>query len=287
MARKKSGSFAIPFLVTLLISLVLFGGAGLYVYDRMTVSKSDLEPMESEIKMVSEEDTHSILFVLDVSLTREDAEPVFLLYYTKPVAHKVIFVGIPNNMILETSSGERSVQSLYQTNGIQSLQDSLDDAFEIKIDHYMRLDSSSFQKLCNIMGGVTYYVPIATRGLSMAKSPQELSAEQIEIMLTSSKYESTTQRAYVACSCMADMFSQCNGDRIADSLDINYEAISELLINATDITSEDYKERKHAIKFILTNTNVFPSYFTPTGSETAEGFVPDDRFIETLHERME
>ncbi len=285
MAKNKSGSFAIPFLITLLISLLLFGTAALYVYRSMLKSNTELKQMESQITLVSEADAHSILFVLDTSMTNDNALPCFLLYSTDPIARKIVCTGIPNDLLLDTDSGQRTVQTIYRTGGAPDVKTAVSEALSVTIDRYMRLDSTSFQKICNILGGVTYYVPISTRGLAVADIPQSLSAEQIEIMLTYNGYQSEQQRCSVMASAVSDMLTQCNGERVAESLETNFTNLMNL-VSDTDITTEDFKDRKHAMKYILTNTNTTCTFLTPSGVAGASGFSMDERFVETLHEKL-
>ncbi len=69
MKKKKTGSIAIPFLITLLISLVLIGGAAMIIYDKIDSDDSSLISMVNEVGTLSEEDNHTIMFVLDMSDT--------------------------------------------------------------------------------------------------------------------------------------------------------------------------------------------------------------------------
>lgn len=64
---KKSGGIAIPFLLTFLISLIIIGGAALIIYDKINSEDSSLVEMKNEGNSLSDADSHSILFVLDLS----------------------------------------------------------------------------------------------------------------------------------------------------------------------------------------------------------------------------
>lgn len=65
MEKKNTGSIAIPFLVTLLISLVITGCAALYVYRLITKDDSSLLTMTGSITQITEEDEFTILCILD------------------------------------------------------------------------------------------------------------------------------------------------------------------------------------------------------------------------------
>ena len=61
MKRKKSGSVAIPFLLTFLISLIIIGGIAIFIYDKINSDDSSLLTMTNEAGTLSEEDNHTIL----------------------------------------------------------------------------------------------------------------------------------------------------------------------------------------------------------------------------------
>ena len=67
--KKKTGSVAIPFLITFLVSLVIIGGAAMFIYDKIDNDESSLLSMANEVGTLSDEDDHTILLVLDMSDT--------------------------------------------------------------------------------------------------------------------------------------------------------------------------------------------------------------------------
>ncbi len=67
--KKKTGSVAIPFLITFLVSLVIIGGAAMFIYDKIDNDESSLLSMANEVGTLSTEDDHTILLVLDMSDT--------------------------------------------------------------------------------------------------------------------------------------------------------------------------------------------------------------------------
>ncbi len=65
--KKKTGSVAIPFLITFLVSLVIIGGAAMFIYDKVDNDESSLLSMANEVGTLSSDDDHTILLVLDMS----------------------------------------------------------------------------------------------------------------------------------------------------------------------------------------------------------------------------
>ncbi|MGN1480944.1 LCP family glycopolymer transferase [Porcipelethomonas sp.] len=77
MKRKKSGSVAIPFLLTFLISLIIIGGIAMVIYDKINSDDSSLITMTNEAGTLSAEDNHTILLILDLSDTLDMPEDYY------------------------------------------------------------------------------------------------------------------------------------------------------------------------------------------------------------------
>lgn len=67
--KKKSGSIAIPFLLTFLISLIIIGGIAMVIYDKIDTDNSSLITMTNEGGSLSDSNSHTIMLVLDLSDT--------------------------------------------------------------------------------------------------------------------------------------------------------------------------------------------------------------------------
>lgn len=56
MKKKRSGSIAIPFLLTFLISLIIIGGITMIIYDKIDSDNSSLLTMNNEAGSLSDSD---------------------------------------------------------------------------------------------------------------------------------------------------------------------------------------------------------------------------------------
>lgn len=72
--KKKSGSIAIPFLLTFLISLIIIGGIAMVIYDKIDSDSSSLLTMTNEGGSLSDSDSHTVLFILDLSKSVSSAD---------------------------------------------------------------------------------------------------------------------------------------------------------------------------------------------------------------------
>ena len=330
MKKKKTGSVAIPFLITFLISLVLIGGTAMVIYDKIDSDESSLIPMVNEVGTLSSEDDHTIMFVLDMSDTvSNDGESeetdeedyseedeyydeydeweyddleydeddtkekysyqpyTFIIMRSQPVDKKITFLGIPSNM--QIGEENREAEDIYIDNGVSALKGGIEYTLGIEIDRYMVLNTESFTKICNILGGVSFAVPKGVDGVAASKDEQYLSAEQIGAIISCGNYAGgELQRISTASSIVTAMLNQTRGERIAGNLDNSVNAI--LNMTETDISASDYNNRKYAIKFMLEYSDPGESetrstraqFITPYGTTEGKSFVADKYFSEDI-----
>lgn len=325
--KKKSGSIAIPFLLTFLIALIIIGGIAMIIYDKIDSDNSSLLTMNNEAGSLSDSDSHTILLVLDLSDTvddssdssdddsseEEDADSseeetydwevtdedesdsksssqkayTFMIMRSMPVHKQIMFIGLPENMLAGESN--RSLTEIYKSGGAAELKSAAEFSFDIPVDRYMVFDSKSFQKLCNIMGGVNFAVPGNIEGFKKTDGMQYLSPDQIEKVISYGGFSGgEVQRVSTAASLITAMTNQANGTRIADNLDNTFETF----VNAcdTDISALDYQQEKYAIKFLMKysdpkddeTVSSRAKFLTPSGTQTADKFVLDISFIDEI-----
>lgn len=283
--KKKSGSIAVPYLVTIFLGILIIGG-GTFIFLRhlgiLGVSNELPEPPKSNVVTASYEDNHTILFILDDSGLK--SKTTFLLMRSVPKDKKVVFVGIPTNTIALIDGNQQSISTAYSSGGTSAAVEFTENFFGITIDRYMRLDSKAFIKVCDILGGVTYPVSEDVMGFNGDGSDQYLNSEQIEKLITYTLYgDGEIERAYVVGSVFSSMVNQSNGPRIADNLDSSFNT----LVNMTDtnITAVDYRNHKTAIKNMLQNGTTIGSFLILNGDKAYDDFIPDESFLAEFRER--
>ena len=68
MKKKRSGSIAIPFLLTFLISLIIIGGITMIIYDKIDSDNSSLLTMNNEAGSLSDSDSHTTVSYTHLTL---------------------------------------------------------------------------------------------------------------------------------------------------------------------------------------------------------------------------
>lgn len=283
--KKKSGSIAVPYLLTIFIGILVIGGGTFLLLRHLGIlggSNELPEPPKRQITTVSYADNHTILFILDEPDKKTSS--TFLLMRSVPKDKKVVFVGIPSNTIALVGDVQQSISSAYESGGASSAVEFTQSVFGITIDRYMRLDSEALIKVCDILGGVTYPVSEDIAGFNGDGSDQYLNSEQVEKLITYSLYgDGESERAYVVGSVFSSMLNQSSGMRVSDNLDTSFNT----LVNMTDtnITAVDYKKRKAAIKNMLEKGNTIGTFLIMGGEKAYEDFIPDQVFIDEFKEK--
>jgi anionic cell wall polymer biosynthesis LytR-Cps2A-Psr (LCP) family protein len=211
----------------------------------------------------------------------------FVIMRSTPVDKQITFMGIPNNMM--TGKENQTAEDIFIDGGSAGLVSSLEYTLGIKIDRHMTFNSESFEKLCNILGGVNFAVPKGIDGMTESDSEQYLSADQIENIISYGGYSGgELQRISTVSSLVTAMVNQTSGKRISENLDSNFETIINMV--ESDITAIDYNDRKYAIKFMLQYSDPEDSegrstrakFLTPYGKESDTKFTVDTYFTEDI-----
>ena len=248
----KAGSIAIPFLVTLLISLIVLGGVGYYFYGKLTENHRELQTLKSATTSISGDDVNEILFALTPT-DAEHGQPAVMLLRFDPVRKQEFCIGIPVNLIIDHDGKDETVQQCLENHGVQTLRNDLGKALDQTINRYVSLNSEGFAHLLGLIGNVSYVVTIRDRDLRPSDVSQELEVTQFEQLLTSRNYNSEVERNSVIGFSVAALLNQCEGLRISKNIDSYFKT----MINSvtTDITAQDFSEHRHAITYMFENTN--------------------------------
>jgi len=261
----KAGSTAIPFMITVLISLVVFGGVGLYFYNKLTNKPKELQTMQSATTSISEDDVNALLFVLDPDDdTKKNA--VMMLRFD-PVRKKIFCIGIPLDLQVIYDGKAMTVDTCYANHGMDAMKTAIADLLDQPIDRYVKMNSTGFQKIVELIGNVTYRIPVRDTGLRPVEDDMEVTLDnaQFETMLTSSNYKDEEERCSVIGNSVAQLLNQCigggeitstratrrgeGGERVARNLDTYFSIFVDSI--TTDITAMDFSNHRHAISYMF------------------------------------
>lgn len=277
--KKKSGSIAVPYLLTVFIGILIIGGGTYFFLRYLGILGGSHElppPPQRDIVTSSYADNHTILFILDEP--EKKCNTTFMLLRSIPKDKKLVFVGVPTNMIAIVNDKQQSLQNVYDTGGAAAAVEFTQSVFDVPVDRYMRLDHDTLIKICDILGGVNYPISEEIAGFNGDGSEKYLNSEQIETLITYSFFnDGEMERAYIVGSVFSSMVNQTSGTRISDNLDSTFNTIVNMC--DTNITAVDYKKHKVAIKNMLENGQTIGSFMIINGNMSYDDFIPDESFF--------
>lgn len=277
---KKSGRIAVPFLVTIFVGLIIIGGFALWLWNYLDYGKEKKPPVPTarNTYTATKEDNHTVLFILNEP--DKDCSSTFVLMRSLPMKKKMLFIGIPTNTISVIDGEQQSLSGSYERGDAPAAVAFVQEALGVSIDRYMKFDSASFKKLCDIFGGVTYPVDVDIAGIRKGQA-QQLNSVQIENFITYPLFkDGESERAFIAASVISSMINQTDGERIADSFDRNFDIIINM--TTSDITSVDKKNRGPAIKDMFRYGSSLSIAMLMDGTISEKDFIPSSSFIENL-----
>ena len=267
--KKKSGSIAIPFLITMLVTMLLVGGAALFFYLDHTKDNTVLKPMNPDGVLISESDRKTILCVLDPTST--EGEPVYALIRFNPVLKKTTCVSLPNSLILDVDGKTVTANIAYNNGGVSALKKALAAELGVTIDYHIVFEESGFERFYDILGGVEVTVPTEIDGLPDPNTLQSLNGAQFFKLMAYDYNGDETQRCIINSFLIAQLLNQAENARILESLDATATNLVDLA--NTDISAMVYQKHEHAVKFLLRFAPISAASIVPTVNTSGEGYV--------------
>lgn len=265
--KRKKESVAIPFLISMIVTLLVIGIPVFNFYNHLINNKKSNESnYAARAFEPSEKNDTTLLFSFDAD--DPSLRDSFVILRTSAINKSFVFIPVSNDIL----SGNKKMSDVYNKGGIMDLKKAVESTFDIKIDRYMEFNDKSFSFVCDTIGGVNYTVPDGLKGLN--EGTQYLSSEFI-IKLISNKNLSEDARTVMIGSVLSEMISQASGTRIADTFDYSYNQVIDIV--ETDITSIDYDNQKKAIEYIFRSNQFKSTYRIPTCESTEEGLKLDSK----------
>lgn len=281
--RQKPGATAIPFMLTVLLSLFVFGGVALFCYNKLMEDDTELQPMQAAVTGISDNDINSILFILDPDDPEHpDRKTAMMMLHFDPVRKQEFCIGIPLELQVAHEGKLMTAESCLINHGLDAVKNAVGEALDQKIDRYIMMDSEGFEKLVNVIGNVSYPSPIKDQGLRRVDDgvSVQLDNKQFETLLTSTRYGKETDRCTTIGLSVSQLLNQCDGKRIGSNLDNYYHSFINDV--TTDITAMDFSDHKHAISYVFLYSTAPARAVSIICDEQSGMYIVRDDFKESL-----
>ncbi len=268
--KRKGGYVAIPFLVAFLIGIVCIGGIAMMIFQSIRPTDNTVHEMEGSVWVPDESYNFTVLFVLD-----EETDPCPLTFLTArflPAEKKILLISMPSNMLTVVDGKQYTLAESYKKGGISMTEQAIANETGITIDRYAVFDSSAFQKLCNIFGGVMYVLPSGMEGFTDSSEAQYFGPSKMEKIITYPLFtQKEVQRSAVASDLICDMINQADEERLISNMDLNFRSMVNLM--ETDISSIDYDSMKKALQYLFKYGSDVAEFRIMTGTSADNKFV--------------
>lgn len=270
--KRKKESVAIPFLITMIVTLLIVGIPVFNFYNKLVSDKSGSNSgLEDTVFTPTDENETTLLFSYEPN--DKSLRPSFMLLRTSAMNRSFTFIPVSNDMLC----GSQKMSEIFKKGGIIELTKAVEMTFETDVDKYMALKDESLSVICDALGGVNYTVPQGLKGLN--EGPQFLDSTFILKLISNPKYAEDARTVSTG-NLFADMLANNSGVRIADIVDYTYNKVINMV--ETDITSIDYENQKKAIDYILRSNQYIATYRVPSGTVTEQGITLDKTALKQI-----
>lgn len=275
--KRKKESVAIPFLISMIITLMLVGIPVMKLYTYLIENKTSNSSLNNtSIFEPSEENNTTILMIFDTD--NSTLRDTFAILRTSAIDKSLIFIPISNDVL----NNGKKMSEIFKKGGAIELKKAVAGTYNINIDRYMTFNDEALTILCDVLGGVNYNVPNGMRGMNVGM--QYLNSEYI-IKLISNPNFAEDARTVTVGSLFSDMISQASGTRIADNIDYTFNKLINVV--KTDISSIDFSSQRKAIEYIFRSNQYKVSYRVPSGTADENGGItPDSKSVESIKSEL-
>ena len=299
MAQRKVSQtpILIVYVITMLISLVLFGTAAVVLLDVfVTQPKLARQAAAEGIVITDDEPTEK-----DYSLAREtilfigaDGDGINGMALLRVLPDALSVRVVPVSPMVYTSVGGTggTLKSLYEVGGLNYLVSGVETAFGIECDKYIKISNDGWKSLVEFLGGTGSYIfpqdlyyknedTGEITSFSQGQTTRTLWGDDIRRIITYPLYDNGNEmRVQVVGEVgVALINSACSYN--SGAIVSNMQSIFNAIYNNsdTDITSRTFSDVRDAYTYLVQNTNSPASYRMPGGTWDERGyFVVNDTF---------
>lgn len=289
MANEKNKSqvpVAVVYVVTLLISLVIFGVLALILGNKFV--KTDVKDDSSEFTSASFTAADNVTTLYALTDANNELDSAFI---SKFVPSKGRIICVPLTAYLDVDG--KTIKDIYSSGGIVAMSGKVERKLGIEIDKYMTLSYKSFESVFDIMSPALFTLTedVTFKDATSGESTSYDMGSKISVD-GKTALALVTYREYSGKNATNPKIS---GELVATIINTFFEQKAVAVGNVdnifskqydqgdTNITIDDYNSQKNAIVYMIENTRS-PAYaLTPTGTWSEETrFIIDEAYVEQL-----
>ncbi len=296
----KSTKIALTYIITILITLVVIGGIGYMLLQRIMAPKQDTTPDFQLEQMVTIEDyvpspenNKTTLIIFDSERRMDGC--TFMLVRMLADERYLTVMPLPSDTYAKVGSTEDSIYEFYRLGGTSEAVSAVEAATGVKIDYYLKLNNESFETTVDIFGGVDFHIPYNLE-YSNPDTGEEtifregetyLDSRDMRKIITYPRYSSGEEyRAKMAGVAVSDLINRNVTAGFSNYVDDYFSTIVNSTVE-TNFTAYDYEKQSNAIKYVAETDESVCKLLTVMGTYNENSlFVLDENFIKSLGERF-
>ncbi len=304
MAVKRSLKLGAAYFFTIVFTLALIGGGGVYVYNKYlnvdsSSSSSTLQAQLAEQGNVivsdadyepTSEESRTGLFIYDSGTSSTNGICIAVIRF---VADEGSFIVMPlQSDIYATINGEgNTLYNFYKQGGITQCKKAVEETLGITIDKYMKLSESAFITFADYMGNIVYDVPCnimyGKDSVVLKSGTQEVDSSALCKLLTYGSYDGGEEyRAIVIATAVKLLLNSGVKGMLADNMDLVFSNVINSSIE-TDITKYDYDDSSRALSYVVDNYSSPAKILVPSGTYNSDGsYQLEEGFLNILKSQL-
>lgn len=299
MARKGT-KIALTYFITIIVTLLVIGGIGYLLLDEIMKPREEKDPTIDIQHMVSldeyvpsAENNKTTLMIYDSEKRMSGC--CFMLVRMLADERKLVIMPLPADTYANVGGTENSLYEFYRLGGTADAVKAVENATDVKIDYYLKLNDDSFTVLVDIFGGVDFDIPYNMQYSNpdtgeetiLREGQTYLDSQLLRKLFTYPLYTSGEEyRAKVVGVAVNDLLNRNIKAGFANHIDGYFSTVINSQVE-TNFTAYDYEEHSKAMKYIAQNEDKISQLVTVTGEYNENSlFVLDENFLKSVPERL-
>lgn len=295
---KKSSKIALTYFITIITTLVIIGGVCYmlmkYILDPSQKEDTiqNIDPMLSAEENIPSDDNNKTTLIIFDSEKRMSG-CCFMAVRTMASERKIKLIPIPADVYAKVDGTENSVYEFYRTSGSKKAVSAVENALNIDIDYYLKLNNDSFSTLVSIFGGIEMNIPYNLIYTNPDTKEETIYREgtvyadhnDLRKILTYPLYNSGEEyRAKIVGIAAADLINKNVVSGFSSHIDDYFSAVINSSVD-TNFTAYDYAEQSDTLKYIADSSGNIANLITVTGDYNEDSlFVLEKGFVNLIPE---
>ncbi|MDF2567668.1 MAG: cell envelope-related function transcriptional attenuator common domain protein [Oscillospiraceae bacterium] len=278
--------FVLTFVVSALIFIGLVGASLLWGGTVQNLAKLSSSAVSSQNNYKPVKEDELVVLVIGCEQRNLPAR-AFVLLKIDPAQRKISVCSIPKEVETTVNTRTDTLAGFYDYGSSLMAVEAVQNAFNIYINKYVRIDNATFSAMIDIMGGIDYDVPYDitpdedNQTTKVFKGRQLIDGKRLySILSVNNNRDDLLSHIHLQTNVIAQTIDQKITKSTVNVLDKVYSGTINLV--DTNITSYDFTSRKEALLYICDLGSEKANPVLINGEYKQNAFYVDDKSLEQI-----